>query len=318
MNNFFDNQRILNLIWKRKFHFIIVGIIAIVLSGVFSGPTFIKPKFKSTARIYPSNLSELSEESRSEQMLEILNSNDIKFKMFDVFGLDKVYEIEKDDQHYITFMLDIYANNVSTSKTEYETVEIKVLDHDAQRASNMCDSIIRFYNQKVGKIHKAKSFEMVEISDKLISKKSQELDTLMIMLQNIRKESGIINFNEQVPEVTRGYMTALATGRGSSSDTKEIKKLYDNLAAKGAESYWAEKQFNTAVSQLDSLKRMHEINLAEFEKNITYSHVVESPFPADKKSYPVRWLIVAFSTISAVFMALLVFLVLDYRKEEEE
>jgi len=43
---------------------------------------------------------------------------------------------------------------------------------------------------------------------------------------------------------------------------------------------------------------------------------VEYPFPADKKSYPVRWIIVAFSTISAVFLALLVFLVLDYRKND--
>jgi uncharacterized protein involved in exopolysaccharide biosynthesis len=55
--------------------------------------------------------------------------------------------------------------------------------------------------------------------------------------------------------------------------------------------------------------------LAEYEKEITYSHVVENPFPADKKAYPVRWLIVAFSTLSAVFFSLLVFLILDYRKE---
>ena len=95
MNNFFDAQRILDLIWKRKFHFILVGVIAIVLSGIFSGSTFIKPKFKSTARIYPSNLSELSEESNTEQMLEILNSNDIKFRMFDAFGLDTVYGLKK-------------------------------------------------------------------------------------------------------------------------------------------------------------------------------------------------------------------------------
>jgi len=317
MNNFFDNQRILNLVWKRKFHFLLVGIIAIVLSGIFSGPTFIKPKYKSTARIYPSNLSELSEESKSEQMLEILNSNDIKFKMFDTFGLNKIYEVDRDDPHYLTTMLGIYGDNVSASKTEFETVEIKVMDYLPQRASDMCDSIIKFYNKKIGEIHKAKSFEMVEISDKLMNQKRQELEALIIKLKKVREESGIINYTEQVPEVTRGYMTALATGRGGSSDTKQIKKLYDNLATNGAESYWAENQFNTAVRQLDSLKTMHEINLAEYEKDITYSHIVESPFPADKKSYPVRWLIVAFSAISVVFMALLVFLVLDYRKEEE-
>jgi uncharacterized protein involved in exopolysaccharide biosynthesis len=44
--------------------------------------------------------------------------------------------------------------------------------------------------------------------------------------------------------------------------------------------------------------------------------VVEYPFAADDKSFPVRWIIVAFSAISGVFLALLVFLVLDYRKDE--
>jgi len=317
MNNFFDNQRILNLIWKRKFHFILVGIIAIVLSGIFSGPTFIKPKYKSTARVYPTNLSVLSEESETEQMLEIINSNDIKLKMFDAFELDEVYGIKKDDSHYLTYMLDIYNTNVGASKTEFETVEIKVLDQLPQRASDMCDSIIHFYNKKVGKIHSAKDWEMVEITKKLLAKKYMEFDTLMVELNDIREEYGIINFENQVPEVTRGYMNALSTGRGASSDTKRIIELYENLSKMGTESVWIESKFNSAVHAIDSLSKQYEVYLSEYEKNITYAHVVESPFPADKKSYPVRWLIVAFSTISAVFLALLIFLVLDYRKEEE-
>ncbi len=317
MNNFFDNQRILNLIWKRKIHFVIVGIIAIVLSGIFSGSTFIKPKFKSTARIYPSNLSELSEESKSEQMLEIINSNDIKFKMFDAFGLDEVYGIKKDDPHYTTYMFDIYNNNVGASKTEFETVEIKVLDHLPQRASDMCDSIIHFYNKKVGEIHKAKDWEMVEISNRQLTNKQIEFDSLKVKLDQIRKESDILDFDNQVAEVTRGYMNALTSGRGSSSNTKKITDMYDNLAEKGSEAVWLQSQFISVIAALDSLNRLHDVYLNEYEKDITYAHVVESPFPADKKSYPVRWLIVAFSTISAVFLALLVFLVLDYRKEEE-
>ena len=110
-------------------------------------------------------------------------------------------------------------------------------------------------------------------------------------------------------------MTALANGRGSSADTKEIKKLYDNMVAKGSDSYWLERKYNTLINQIDSIKTLYEINVSEYEKVITYSHVVESPFPADKKSYPVRWLIVVFSAFSAVFFALLVFLVIDHGKE---
>lgn len=314
MNNFFDNQRILLMIWKRKFHFVLVGVIAVLLSAIFSGPTFITPKYKSTARIYPSNIGVLSDESETEQMLEVLNSNDIKFRMFDAFELDKVYKIDKENPMYLTYIFDKYNTNVSTSKTEYETAEIKVLDEEPKRASAMCDSIIVFYNQKVRSMHKAKDKEMVAITQKQIDKKQIELDLYEQELDSIRKASGIISLN-QTSEVTRGYMTALANGRGTSSDTKRIQELYQNLSNEGTQVHKIERRFNKAVSAIDSLNKLYDSHLLEFEKDITYSHIVERPFAADKKAYPVRWLIVAFSTLSAVFVALLAFLVLDYRKE---
>ncbi len=315
MENFFDNRRILNLIWKRKFHFIIIGLIAVVLSAIFSGPTFITPKYKSTARIYPTNLWTLSNESETEQMLEVLNSNDIKFRMFDAFDLDQVYEVSKEDPNYITYMLDIYNTNVSMSKTEYETAEIKVMDENPNRASNMCDSIIHFYNQKVRELHKAKDKEMVDISYKALNKKHEDLSAIEIKLDSIRKATGILSFNEQVPELTRGYMSALANGRGNASDTKKIEKLYDNFSLSGSKATVLENQYNRTIHVIDSLTDVYEKYIVEYEKDITYSHVVEYPFPADKKSYPVRWLIVVLSTISAVFIGLLAFLVLDHNKE---
>lgn len=316
MNNFFDNQRIFTLIWKRKFHFVVVGVIAIVLSAIFSGPTFIRPMYKSTARIYPSNIGEMSEESKTEQMLEIINSNDVKLKMMESFPLNEDYKINKDDPQYLTYMFDIYNKNISASKTQYETVEISVLDFYPKRASEMCDSLIHFYNQQVGQIYKAKNLEMIQILDKQINKKRTEYDSVVTNLNKIRSESGIIDFREQVSEVTRGYMTALANGRGATSDTKQIKNLYDNMIESGAQAYQLERNLDYLTGNLDSLKTLYDLNLSEYEKDITYSFVIEKPFPADKKSYPVRWLIVLFSLVSAVFMAMLVFLVLDYRKEQ--
>ncbi|WP_347838356.1 Wzz/FepE/Etk N-terminal domain-containing protein [uncultured Draconibacterium sp.] len=313
MDNFFDNRRILNMIWKRKFHFVAVGFIAVVLSAIFSGPAFITPKFKSTARIYPSNIWVLSDESETEQMLEVLNSNDIKFRMFDAFNLHEVYKIDKNDPQFYTYMFAEYNTNVSASKTEFETAEIKVMDEDPQRASDMCDSIITFYNQKVREIHKAKDKEMVDLTQKQINKKNDELKIFQHQLDSIREKYGIISY-DQVSEVTRGYMSALATGRSSSSDTKKIEKIYDNLSKEGSNALIVENKFRTTIQAIDSLQLLYDAHLNEYEKEITYSHVVEYPFPADKKAYPVRWLIVAFTTLSAVFFALLVFLVLDYGK----
>ena len=317
MNNFFDNQRILSLIWNRKFHFIAVGIIAVFLSAIFSGSTFIKPKFKSTARVYPTNLGEMSEESKSEQMLEILNSDVVKFRMFDAFESKDIFKISKDDPHYLTYIFDIYNENIKTSKTQNETVEIKVMAYDPQLASDMCDSIIHFYNQAVGNMYRTKNLELVGITQKQLNDKYVEKDSIISRLSQLRTETGIMDFKNQVPEVTRGYVKALVEGRGSASesDINRIKELYNNMLEKGAEAFSLEISFNNVLDEITKLKTIYELNLNEYQKIITYSHIVEYPFPADDKSFPVRWLIVVFSAFTAVFIALLVFLVLDYKKE---
>jgi hypothetical protein len=293
----------------------VISVVAIFLGAIFSGPIFIKPKFKSTARIYPTNLGEMSEESKTEQMLEIINSNAVKFKMFDAFQSKDIFNVGKDDPHYLTYIFDIYNKNIKTSKTQNETVEIKVLAYDPQVASDMCDSIIHFYNQTVGDMYRAKNWELVGISEKQLQKKYAEADSLIQRLTQIRTETGIVDVGNQGPEVTRGYVKALVEGGGNSSDIKLIKEIFGNLLKVGAEVRSLEVSFENVLQEIVKIKAVYELNISEYEKNITYCHVVERPFAADDKSFPVRWIIVVFSAFSAVFMALLVFLVLDYRKE---
>jgi capsular polysaccharide biosynthesis protein len=317
MNNFFDNQRIFEIILKRMFHFIIIGVVAILLAAVFSGPGFIRPKYKSTARVYPTNLGAMSEESKTEQMMEILNSNVVKFKMFEAFGGKDIFNIDEDDPHYLTYILGNYNKNIKTSKTPHETVEIRVLAHDPQIASDMCDSIIRFYNQAVGNMYRAKNWELVLISQNQLQKKQREADSLIARLTKIRTETGIVDVVSQAPEVTRGYVKALVEGGSNSANINRISDIFHNTLQKGAEIRSMEVRFDFILQEIERIKAVYELNLNEYEKEITYSHIVEYPFPADEKSFPVRWIIVLFSTISAVFLAMLVFLVLDYKKEEQ-
>jgi capsular polysaccharide biosynthesis protein len=317
MNDFFNNERILQLIWTRKYHFIITGVIAIILSVIFSGPVFIKPKFKSTARVYPSNLWTLSEESESEQMLEIMNSKDIKIKMADAFNLAEVYKLNKEDKYFMTYLLDKYNKNVKTGKTNFETIKIEVLDHKPQRASDMCDSIIYFYNKKVSELHKAKDLEMVKITGKELDKKYSELDTLIFRLNTIRQKYGILDYKSQVEKVTEGYMTALAEGKASIAGTSKIEDIYNKLANKGSEAFWLESRYTYLIGVIDSITTQHEFHLSEYEKDITYCHIVEYPIPADKKSFPIRWIIVSLTTLSALILALILFLILDYHKNKD-
>ena len=288
-----------------------------ILGAIFSGPTFIKPKYKSTARVYPTNLGEMSEESKTEQMLEMLNSNVVKFKMFKAFESKDIFNISKDDPHYLTYILDIYNENIKMSKTQNETVEIKVMAYDPQVASNMCDSIIKFYNEVVGDMYRVKNLELVGITKKQMDEKYAEMDSITSVLNKLREETGIMDFTNQVPEVTRGYVKALVDkGSASEADVNRIKTLYDNMLGKGSQALELETAYKDALDQLSKLKIVYDLNVTEYKKKITYSHIVEHPFVADDKSFPVRWLIVVVSAFSAVFLALFVFVVLDYQKEQ--
>jgi capsular polysaccharide biosynthesis protein len=315
MTNFFDNQNILEIIWKWKKHLIVVGILALVVSVIFSSPMFIQPKFKSTARIYPSfNIYTFSDESESEQMLEFINSQDIKFRVIDAFNLSEVYKINKNDPMYQTYILAEFNDNVSFKKTEYETIEIRVMDADPKRACAMCDSIISFLDEKIRSVHRIKYQEVVNISSRDLKKLDHELDSIKMKMDVLRKDYKILDYESQAKEVTRGMVNVLSDQKKNTSGGKELQEWMKNLSEKGGEYALLADQQKTCLIQRDSIKIIHDQSVSNARKKINYGQRVQSPVPADKKAYPVRWLIMLTSTFAALFTALLVILVLENKK----
>lgn len=316
MTNFFDNQNIFDIIRKWIKQLIVVGVVAILISAFFSSSIFIQPKYKSTARIYPSNnIYVFSEESRSEQLLELISSLDIKLKTIEVFNLDKVYNISKDDSQYLTATLGEFNNNVKFKKTEYETIEIEVLDTDPLRASQMCDSIIIFLNEKVRLLHKIKHDEVALIAKRDYAFISHKVDSLEEKLNFFRKEYNILDYRTQAEEITKGMVKVLAHQGKNTSGGKELSLWLKNLSEKGGEFEILDKEQKKMISQKDSIMKVYDQSVSSANKKIIYAQLVEKPIPADKKSYPVRSLIVLISTFGALFFALLAILLIENKKK---
>lgn len=315
MTNFFDNQNLLEIIWKWKKHLIIVGVAAVLFSAIFSSSVFIQPKYKSTARVYPSfNIYTFSDESESEQLLEFINSQDIKLRVIDAFNLSEVYKISKNDPLYQTYILGEFNDNVSFKKTEYETVEITVLDTDPKRACAMCDSIISFLDDKIRSVHKIKYDEVVKIATKDLKGLDREMDSIKTKMDMLRKEYKILDYEAQAKEITKGMVKVLTEQKKNTSGGKELQEWMKNLSEKGGEYEILANLQKTCLEERDSIKKVYDQALSNSKKKINYGQLVQSPVPADKKAYPVRWLIVLASTLSALFIAMLVILVLENRK----
>jgi len=311
MENFFNNERMFKSIWKWRIHILITAITAIALSAIISSSLFIKPKFKSSGKLYPVNTQIYSEESESEQMLEDIRSTDIKFRLIEAFQLDKVYNVSKNDPLFKTYILDKLNKNISFKKTEFETIEIKVMDENPQRASDMVDSLILYFNEHLQQQHSIKYLEVAEISKRDLEFKTKEIDSVSSVLSGLSREYNILDYDAQVEAATVGLMEAAARG----GDSKPAKQLLESLKDKGLEFNRLHSQLKEYQRVADSIKVQYDWGLSHGTKKITYSVVVEKPFPADKKSFPVRWLIVMISTLTTFMASVVSVLLIDYFRE---
>ncbi len=305
METYFRNKKIVNLLNKWKIHLIIITIVSIAIGVFISSPIVITPKFKSSAIIYPVNTYTYSKESTTEQMLQVLNSNDIKEKMLKAFDLEKHYKIDTLEPQHYTYFLDEYNGNISISKTEYESVEIKVLDENAKTACQMVDSIISFYDNKMASLHKRKQKEVMEISRSEYGKKKLELDSLEKLIKDYRQKYGIMNFNSQVSEATKGELAG----------NNKALELFKNLQEYGVDYQRIDSMLFNARKEVIFDKYSIEVAIREYNKHISYSQVISTPYPADKKSYPLRWLIVAITVIASLIFSVIVIAVIDSKQK---
>lgn len=298
MDKFFNNQYLLNLIIKWRKHLIIIALAAIILSIVFSSPFFIKPKYKSYATIYPSNLVSYSSETVTEQMLQIFKSEDIRDAVVKKLNLIKHYDIDTTEKYHYTNLIHKWESNVSINKTEFETVKIEVLDIDPVIACKILNEMIDLFNIKVRTMFRVKKAEMVKTLENQLNIKKVERDTLKAKLFRLSTQYHLIDYTEQSKEATREYVR---TGSKSTNAAMIVK----NLETKGAEFRVLSAQFENAINTYNNLKLEYETDLKDLTKELTYTNLVDKPFPSDKKCYPVRWLIVIISTLGALLLGFL-------------
>ena len=62
----------------------------------------------------------------------------------------------------------------------------------------------------------------------------------------------------------------------------------------------------TETEDYTDVRHFYEEELRQAEGDMTYSNIISRPYIADKKAYPVRWVIVALCGIGALLMSILV------------
>ncbi|OFY87155.1 MAG: hypothetical protein A3F72_16760 [Bacteroidetes bacterium RIFCSPLOWO2_12_FULL_35_15] len=318
----FDSLNVIYFIYQWWKQLTIVCLSAIVISSIVA--LTISDRYKSTVVLFPATTNSISnvllsevntskedllkfgEEEDAEQMIQILNSNEIRSRICEKYNLMKHYGINPNDKLKNTQLYDIYADNISFKLTEYMSVKIDVLDNDPKLAAEIANDIANLLDSVKIKIQHERALEALKIVERAYLNKKEDLETLNDSLKIINAH-GIYDYESQSDRTVQEYNIAIAKG-----DQRAIKLLEEKLqiiAKYGSEYVLIRDNIILQGKVLSILKTKLEEAKVNANQVLSQKFVVSKAFPAEKKTYPVRWLIVLLSTLSTLFITLIIIII---------
>ena len=310
MNNYFDNTPLIQTISKWKWHIIIITVVAAILGAIFSGPRFITPLYKSEATIYPTHTEPYSDETVTEQMLQVIQSQEIMDAVVAKFDLMKHYNIDKSYKYWKTALVGEYRSNVSISRTPYDAVTIKVYDKDPEIAYAMVNEIFDQYCKINKKILKAQRKEQADFFHSTLKENEHFIDSLINRLVEIGQEHGIYEVTSQSREITKAFLN---NGKSKSLDT-----MMQNLGKYGPEVSKINTLLEYAYENYHKTKYDFEREYRYYTNDFSYGNIISAPYASDKKAYPIRWVIITLCGLCACFISILTVYVIDRKKRTEK
>lgn len=316
MDNFFNNTNLLQIIIKWKWHLTILAVVAAIVSLVVSSPFIMKPRFKSVAYIYPSNVMPYSDESETEQMLQWINSLEVRDSVIKKFDLAKHYGISPEEKYFASALEYAYSQNVKISKTQYESVEVNVTDVDPIIARDIVKAILFYTDEKIRATHMIKYKEVVVAMEKLLVTKRAEIDSVKSQYREITSIYGVYDVGGQSQEITRGELRTV-DGGGGGINTKDVQKLKLGMMEKSGDLIYLSNRISTLANEYSEIMRKYDIARFDIDKKFTFVNIVTPPLVADKKSYPKRLFVLFYFVAGTLLFSLLAISFLERRRTSD-
>lgn len=310
--------------WKK------LALVAVIAAVVSAGASYlIKPKFKSTVILFPGRQNSISqtllsenpgmnqdllqfgEEEEAEQLLQLLNSEDIRDQIIKKYNLMRHYDIDPDGSFPKTKLYNEYDDNIKCSRTEFLSVKIEVLDTDPDTAAFIANDIAILLDSVKNNIVKARAMSGLKIVEADLKAKKAQIVQLEDSLLVLRKK-GVIDYELQVERVSEAYGKALVGGNMGIAN--KLKQELDTLGKYGATFVTLRDQLEFDVENLSLIKKRYDDAKVDAESFVQSYFLVDKAYPAERKTTPVRWLIVLVSIASALLLSLLVLIGIENYK----
>jgi capsular polysaccharide biosynthesis protein len=322
----FSSGGLLLFMYKNRVPLISISIVAFIVSVIVS--LLITDRYRSTVVIYPAVSKDLTrplmssagyrgekvgfgEEDDTERLLQVLKSDAIRESMVEKYSLMEHYGIKDKSRYPYTALNKKFNRNVSVRKTEYMAIEIEVLDADPVIAAAMANDIASYVDSVMNNMLRVTARQSLALIQEEYNRNKLEVKILEDSLKRIR-EFGIIDYESQAEVLNNAYATAIL-----NKDTASMNYFRERIRAL---SVWGgvyvslRDHLVNQNTKLSDLKSSYEEIRLNAEKTISHKFVVMEAKEAEKKSYPVRSVIVMVSTISAFLFTLFALVLMDALK----
>lgn len=309
-------------LWARRRFLIGMGLLGLV-GGVVAAFA-ITPLYRSEVILFPAitnsvskallneqstgrdDILALGDEEDAEQLLQILHSDQVRERTSVRFDLLNVYKIDPAGKHKNSELRDAYNDHVKFEYTKFGSVRVEVMDKDPQRAADMAN----FMSAQVDSVWNDMAHERALKGYRIVKESVDDLTREIRLIgdsMEVLRGLGVQDYHTQAERYNEYLGAAIVKGDKRAID--EFERRFAILAKYGgAYVQLQDRQFNE-VKRLSVLNMKLEQAKADLDSDLPHKFTVDTAFPADRKSWPVRWLVVAISTISALVLALVLIVV---------
>ena len=305
---------------------VIITLIGAIVSIIVA--LTIQPRFKSKVVLFPASSSSISndllsqnggrkdilkfgEENEVEQMLQILYSDEIRDVILKKFDLMKHYDIDSLSSYPLTKLQKKFSENISFRRTEYMSIEIEVLDTDPQLAADIANNIANLIDTAMNRMKKERALLALQLVEKEYNNLKREMQVTKDSLSSIQQK-GINNYESQAEVFNDAYAQAIV--KGNKRNIKELEAKLDTLSKYGTAYTSLRNKLIYDTERLSNLKEKYTEAKVDYEQALPHKFIVDKAVKAEKKSKPVRWLIVVLSTFGSFIFAFLLLLFIDNSK----
>jgi uncharacterized protein involved in exopolysaccharide biosynthesis len=153
------------------------------------------------------------------------------------------------------------------------------------------------------RMQKDRAFKAMRIAEAEYAEMKAYVKELEDSLNTLRG-LGVNDYESMSERFNEAYAKAILEGKTQAAEKLSVQLKI--LSKYGGAYVSIRDMLEHEKEQLSHLRAKYQEAKVDAEQTLPHKFIVNNAFPAEKKSYPIRWLIVLVSTVSTFILALLV------------